>query len=251
MTIVLGLIICAFAFWGIGDIFRGFGTNKIASVGGAPIAPEEFRSAYQAILQRYQRQTKSGLTSAQAHAIGLDVQMLKRLIADKALDVQAKSLGLAISDETIAAGGAQRSPAQGRLRRVQPRPLRPGRCATPASASAASSPNSATSLSAPADRRRAGRRARRAEAAASTRSHGVEAQTRGRSTISCCPLRRRARSPRRRDEALQSLLRRRARRAIGRRNIARSTCSLVSPADASPSRARSADADAQARSMTR
>ena len=102
MTIVLGLIICAFAFWGIGDVFRGFGTNKIASVGGAPIAPEEFRSAYQAILQRYQRQTKSGLTSAQAHAIGLDVQTLKRLIADKALDVQAKSLGLAISDETIA-----------------------------------------------------------------------------------------------------------------------------------------------------
>jgi peptidyl-prolyl cis-trans isomerase D len=102
MTVVLGLIICAFAFWGIGDVFRGFGSSKIASVGGAPVAPDEFRAAYQAILQRYQRQTKTGLTNAQAHALGLDVQTLKRLIADRALDVEARALGLAISDETIA-----------------------------------------------------------------------------------------------------------------------------------------------------
>ncbi|WP_158815105.1 SurA N-terminal domain-containing protein [Methylocapsa sp. S129] len=102
MTIVLGLIVVAFAVFGIGDVFRGFGSNKIASVGGAPIAPDDFRNAYQAIMQQYQRQAKTGLTNAQAHAMGLDVQTLGRLIADKALDVQAHSLGLAISDETIA-----------------------------------------------------------------------------------------------------------------------------------------------------
>jgi peptidyl-prolyl cis-trans isomerase D len=102
MTVVLGLIVVSFAVWGIGDVFRGFGSNKIATVGGAPIAPEEFRAAYQAMMQRYQSQMKTGLTNAQAHAIGLDVQTLGRLIADKALDVQARSLGLAISDEMIA-----------------------------------------------------------------------------------------------------------------------------------------------------
>ena len=102
MTIVLGLIVVSFAVWGIGDVFRGFGSNKIASVGGATISPDEFRNAYQTIMQQYQRQTKTGLTNAQAHAMGLDVQTLGRLIADKALDVQAHSLGLAISDETIA-----------------------------------------------------------------------------------------------------------------------------------------------------
>jgi peptidyl-prolyl cis-trans isomerase D len=103
MTIVLGLIVVSFAIWGIGDVFRGFGSNKIASVGGVAIAPDEFRSAYQTLMQQYQRQLKTGLTNAQAHAMGLDVQTLQRLIADKALDVQARSLGLAISDETIAA----------------------------------------------------------------------------------------------------------------------------------------------------
>src|SRR5579863_5127477 len=56
MTIVLGLIVVSFAVWGIGDVFRGFGGNKIASVGGAAITPDEFRNAYQTIMQQYQRQ---------------------------------------------------------------------------------------------------------------------------------------------------------------------------------------------------
>ena len=102
MTIVLGLIVVSFAVWGIGDVFRGFGGNKIASVGGATITPDEFRNAYQTLMQQYQRQAKAGLTNAQAHAMGLDVQTLGRLIADKALDVQAQSLGLALSDDAIA-----------------------------------------------------------------------------------------------------------------------------------------------------
>lgn len=102
MTVVLGLIVVSFAVWGIGDVFRGFGSNKIASVGGATITPDEYRNAYQQLMQQYQRQTKTALTNAEAHAMGLDAQALGRLIADTALDVQARSLGLAISDETIA-----------------------------------------------------------------------------------------------------------------------------------------------------
>jgi len=102
LTVLLGLIVVSFAVWGIGDVFRGFGSNKIASVGRATIAPDQFRAAYQTAMQRYQRQTKIPLTNAQAHAIGLDVQTLGRLIAETALDVEAGSLGLAISDETIA-----------------------------------------------------------------------------------------------------------------------------------------------------
>lgn len=102
MTIVLGLIVVSFAVWGIGDVFRGFGGNKIATVGGAAITPDEFRNAYQTLMTQYQRQLKTGLTNAQAHAMGLDVQTLGRLIADAALDVEARSLGLSLSDESIA-----------------------------------------------------------------------------------------------------------------------------------------------------
>jgi peptidyl-prolyl cis-trans isomerase D len=102
MAVVFGLIIFAFAVWGSREDFRGLGSNKIASVGGYPIAPQEFHDALLTVMQQYQRQRKVSLTNAQAHAMGLDIQTLQRLIGDKALDVQARSLGLAISDETIA-----------------------------------------------------------------------------------------------------------------------------------------------------
>jgi peptidyl-prolyl cis-trans isomerase D len=101
MTIVLGLIIVSFVVWGIGDVFRGFTSDKVASVGSSTITAEAFRNAYQNALQQYQRQLKTPLTNAQAHAMGVDSQTLSRLIADAALDERAHSLGLAISDETI------------------------------------------------------------------------------------------------------------------------------------------------------
>jgi peptidyl-prolyl cis-trans isomerase D len=101
MTVVLGLIVFSFALWGTGDAFRGYGSNKVASVGGAAITPEEFRFAYQNALQQYQRRLKAPITNAQAHAMGLDVQTLGRLIADTALNERARALGLAVSDDEL------------------------------------------------------------------------------------------------------------------------------------------------------
>ena len=83
-------------------------------------------------MQQYQRQLKTGLTNAQAHAMGLDVQTLQRLIADKALDVQARSLGLAISDETIAAAVRDDPRLKDAVGGIQPGSLRRRCCATPA-----------------------------------------------------------------------------------------------------------------------
>ena len=58
MAVVFGLIIFAFAVWGSREDFRGLGSNKVASVGGYPIAPQEFHDAYQTMMQQYQRQRK-------------------------------------------------------------------------------------------------------------------------------------------------------------------------------------------------
>jgi len=102
MTLMLGMIIVSFVIWGIGDVFRGFGANNVATVGGTKITSEQFRYAFQTTLQQYQRRLKTGLTNAQAHAFGLDAQTLGRLVADAALDEKARALGLAISDQTIA-----------------------------------------------------------------------------------------------------------------------------------------------------
>ncbi len=103
MTVVLGLIIVSFVVWGIGDMFRESVSDKVAEVGGAVITVQQFQSALQNLMYQYQTQTKIGLTNAQAHALGLDSQVLQRLIAEAALDRRAGSLGLAISDDAIAA----------------------------------------------------------------------------------------------------------------------------------------------------
>ncbi|HEY1943566.1 MAG TPA: SurA N-terminal domain-containing protein [Roseiarcus sp.] len=103
MTIVLGLIIVSFVIWGVGDMFRGFVSDKVADVGGESITAQEFQSALQTLMYQYQMRAKMSLTNAQAHALGLDNEVLQRLIAEAALDQRARSLGLGISDETIAA----------------------------------------------------------------------------------------------------------------------------------------------------
>jgi peptidyl-prolyl cis-trans isomerase D len=101
MAILMGLIILSFAIWGIGDIFRGFGANSLAQVGGVEIGADTFRNAYQAELQNLQRAERRNITNEEAHQYGLDRQVLSRLVNEAALDDQARGLGLAISDEDI------------------------------------------------------------------------------------------------------------------------------------------------------
>ncbi len=102
MAIVMGLIIVSFVIWGIGDMFRGFVSDKVATVGSASVTAQEFQGEMQNLIYQYQRRSKIPLTNAQAHALGLDTQVLQRLIADVAIDQSVKSLGLAISDQSIA-----------------------------------------------------------------------------------------------------------------------------------------------------
>ncbi len=102
MAVVMGFIILSFAVWGIGDIFKGFGSNTVASVGGEEITAEQLRYNYQTALQRLQQQYRQAITNEQARAMGLDKQVLGRLIAEASLDQRARALGLAISNDDIA-----------------------------------------------------------------------------------------------------------------------------------------------------
>ena len=44
MGVIMGGLIISFAIWGIGDIFRGFGVNSVAKIGGTEISIEQFRA---------------------------------------------------------------------------------------------------------------------------------------------------------------------------------------------------------------
>jgi peptidyl-prolyl cis-trans isomerase D len=102
MGVVLSLIIVSFVVWGVGDMFRGLTSDKVADVGSTSITVNQFQTEFQNLLYQYQTRSKTPITAAQAHAVGLDMQLLQRMIDEAALDSRARSLGLAMSNETIA-----------------------------------------------------------------------------------------------------------------------------------------------------
>lgn len=102
MAVVMGGLIISFAIWGIGDIFRGFGANSVAKIGGTEISIEQFRSYYTDKLQQLSQRLRRPISVDQARALGLDRQLLGQLIAETALDERAKELRLGLADKDIA-----------------------------------------------------------------------------------------------------------------------------------------------------
>lgn len=102
MAVVIGLLIFAFGFWGIADIFHGFGANDLAHIGSDTISVEAYRNAYQTELQRLQQRARRAITTAQARQMGLDHEVLARLVSNSILDQEAHRLGLALSDHDLA-----------------------------------------------------------------------------------------------------------------------------------------------------
>ena len=101
MAAVMGVIAISFAIWGIGDIFRGFGRNAVATIGGTEISIEQFRQFYNDRLQQLGRQAGRPITPDEARARGLDRQLLAQLVAETTIDEQAKQLRLGIDNAEI------------------------------------------------------------------------------------------------------------------------------------------------------
>ena len=70
MAVVMGGLIVSFAIWGIGDIFRGFGVNSVAKIGGTEITIAQFQQYYTDQLQQYSRRLGKPISPDQARAAG-------------------------------------------------------------------------------------------------------------------------------------------------------------------------------------
>src|ERR671917_1903296 len=102
VAVLFGFLIVSFAVWGIGDIFRGAVQTDVASVGDRGISADAFRNAYQSEVQRLARQTRQSISPERARALGIDTQVLSRLITEAVLDQKARNLGLGVSNALVA-----------------------------------------------------------------------------------------------------------------------------------------------------
>lgn len=102
-SVIIGVLVLAFALWGVADIFRGGGDTTVASVGGTDISQQEFSQQLQNQLRALSQQTQNQITLEQAKAIGLDRSVLDQMINSTALDNEANRLGLTVSQNTIVA----------------------------------------------------------------------------------------------------------------------------------------------------
>ncbi|MEM1306348.1 MAG: SurA N-terminal domain-containing protein, partial [Pseudomonadota bacterium] len=100
LLIIVPLVL-AFAIWGIEDMIRGYSQSAVATVGDHEIQQEEFQENYNTQLSALSRQFGRRLTPQQAQAVGVPAQVLDRMINSQIIEQEARSLSLALSDDTV------------------------------------------------------------------------------------------------------------------------------------------------------
>ena len=96
---LLGLLVVAFALWGVGDIFQGPRDQAIAEVGGVGIQASALQTEYTRIAENLRR--RLGLDAAQARAFGALDDALRRLIDDEAVRQEAAAIGIGAPDNAV------------------------------------------------------------------------------------------------------------------------------------------------------
>jgi peptidyl-prolyl cis-trans isomerase D len=99
--ILMGLLVISFAIWGVADIFTGYGRQTLISVGDMEITPQDYMRTQQEVLRSMSAQAGRSLSLQEARALGLDRQVLERLIGGAAVDNHTKALHLAVSESAL------------------------------------------------------------------------------------------------------------------------------------------------------
>lgn len=100
--IFLGLLVIAFAVWGVsGSLVTGVGSS-VVTVGSTRVGLTEYRLAYDRQINMMSRQLGTRLTREQAEAFGISQNVLSQIVSGAVLDETARRMGLGVSRERLA-----------------------------------------------------------------------------------------------------------------------------------------------------
>src|ERR1700733_1961452 len=88
----------SFGIWGISDFLHvGAPDTSLAAVGDLKIPPEQFQREYRNVQRQFSEKEHREITSEEAHARGLDKEVLQNEIDNSALEQAAAKYGLMTS----------------------------------------------------------------------------------------------------------------------------------------------------------
>ena len=100
IKILLGAIVIVFVFWGVGS-FRAQRGGRVALVNGDQITLDEYREAYNNLIERLRRRFGNNLDDAMIKKLQVDRQALNQLIDNKLLVQEAKKLKFRVSKKEL------------------------------------------------------------------------------------------------------------------------------------------------------
>lgn len=101
IKVLLGAIVVVFVFWGVGS-WREQRAKRVASVNGESITIEEYKEAYNAILENLRQSFGNQLTDEVLKAFQINRQAMDRVINQKLLLQEAGRLNFRVADTELA-----------------------------------------------------------------------------------------------------------------------------------------------------
>ncbi len=102
IKIILGAIVIVFVLWGVGN-YGAQRESRVALVNGQPITVDEYRGAYNNLMERYRQLYGENFNNDMIKMLNLEQQALDSLIDQRLLLQEAESLDFRVSDEELAA----------------------------------------------------------------------------------------------------------------------------------------------------
>lgn len=99
--LLLGLLVVSFAVWGVADVFRGYSSSAVGTVGNRKVSEEDYKRALNNRLQLIEMQRGMRLTTEQARTFGITNDVLMGLMREHLLDTHVEALGLGLSDAAV------------------------------------------------------------------------------------------------------------------------------------------------------
>ncbi|MDG1857976.1 MAG: SurA N-terminal domain-containing protein, partial [Emcibacteraceae bacterium] len=99
--ILLTFLIFSFALWGIGDPLSTLTSNNVVEVGDDTITVNEFAQSFEMEFRQSQARFGETFTKELAVQFGFGNQVISQMADRKAFDVEARNLGLRVTDDEL------------------------------------------------------------------------------------------------------------------------------------------------------